>query len=253
VTDKHCRSSFLFQTGTAVQAIQLAVWLKGRNLSPELRGKICEAHAGRLTGAGRLGRPIVKTPKIDPSRRGRFNEIWGRLANGEVDLLTIVLDHAIQIWPDTPSPQGFLWARWRSWPQLNGFWGGAVLLARGEIPQRIDAARWLSHELAKRAVAPMPEDTHSGEKELREIYERALELPPEEVKEQLAYRQMICLADLFEGWAIDENVSRENSAYFLGFAESLRNLADEAGPEWRPPESGTLGVLGHLVRWGLGE
>ena len=251
-----------------------------RNLAPELRAKIGEMHAGWLGGADRLRWPIVEAAKIDAGRRGRINEVWGHLTNGKVDLLTIVLDYAIQIWPGAPSPQGFLWARWRSWPQLNGFWGGAVLLARGERPKRMDASHWLSHELIRTATASRSggkslddeelshgpshelirtattsrlEEKNLSDEELREIYESASQLPSEDVKEQLSHHHMVYLADLFEGWALDESVSRENLAYFLGFAESLRNLADEVGPDWRPPETNALSVLGHLVRWGLGE
>jgi hypothetical protein len=177
VADEFCQTSFIFQTGTVEQAVQLGVWLKGRNLTPELRAKIREMHAGRLAGADRLRWRIVETAKIDAGRRGRINEVWGHLTNGEVDLLTIVLDYAIQIWPNAPSPQGFLWARWRSWPQLNGFWGGAVLLARGERPKRMDASRWLSHELIKTASVSTPYRKNLSDEELTEIYECALELP----------------------------------------------------------------------------
>jgi hypothetical protein len=127
------------------------------------------------------------------------------------------------------------------------------LLARGDKPKRMDASHWLTHELIKMASVPTPDSKDLRDKELREIYERASQLPSEDVKDQLAYRHMIYLADLFEGWALDEKVSRKNSAYFLGFAESLRTLADEVGPNWRPPESNALSALGHLVRWGLGE
>jgi hypothetical protein len=43
-----------------------------------------------------------------------------------------------------------------------------------------------------------------------------LRAAPEDVKDQLTHHHMVHLADLFEGWALDEKVSRENSAYFLG-------------------------------------
>jgi hypothetical protein len=52
---------------------------------------------------------------------------------------------------------------------------------------------------------------------------------------------------------LGKNVSRENSAYFLGFTEGMRKLADEFGPDWRPPQPKTLDILGNLARWGLGE
>ena len=248
-----CQASLLFSTGTPEQAVQLVAWLKGRDLTPELAANIRKMHPGWLAGADRLHWPIVETAKIAPGRSGRLNEVWVHLTNGEVSLLTIVLDHAIQIWPDMPSPQGFLWARWRSWPQLDGFWGGAVLLSRGESPRRIDASEWLKWEIRKILRAQEPKDKQLSEEQLQKIYRYASQIRSENAREQLSYHHMVFLGDLFEGWAQGKDISRENSAYFLGFAESMRALAKEVGPGWRPPEPETLDILGSMARWGLGE
>lgn len=59
---------------------------------------------------------------------------------------------------------------------------------------------------------------------------------------------MVALSDVFDGWALDKRRSPEESAKILGWAESLRRLADEVCPEWNPPDSARLGVLGFMGR-----
>jgi hypothetical protein len=247
------RASFLFYTGTPEQAVQLVAWLRGRDLTPELAANIRKKHPGWLAGADRLHWPIVDTAKIAPGGFGRLNEVWVILTNGEVSLLSIVLDHAIHIFPDAPSPQGFLWAHWRSSPRVNGFWGGAVSLSRGDGPHRLDASEWLKWETRKIVRAQGSKDDDLTDEQLREIYRSACQLPSNTAREQLSYHQMLYLGDVFEGWAQGENVSRKNSANFVGYAEAIRKLADEVGPDWRPPEPKTLDILGRMARWGLGE
>ena len=127
------------------------------------------------------------------------------------------------------------------------------MLSRGERPRRIDASQWLKWEMRKVALAREPKDKELSEEQLKEIYKYASQMSWENVREQLAYHHMLYLGDLFEGWALDEKISRENSAYFLGFADAVRNLASEVGPDWRPPEPKTLDILGSMARWGLGE
>jgi hypothetical protein len=59
---------------------------------------------------------------------------------------------------------------------------------------------------------------------------------------------MIALADTFEGWAIDERMTPEQSAKLVGWAESMRNLAEEVGPHWNPPTPEKLTLMGFLGR-----
>jgi hypothetical protein len=64
---------------------------------------------------------------------------------------------------------------------------------------------------------------------------------------------MIALADVFEGWALDDRAAPEQSARTLEWAESLRALAREVGPEWDPPQPERLSLIGFLGRKTLDE
>lgn len=68
------------------------------------------------------------------------------------------------------------------------------------------------------------------------------------VREQLSHTDMINLADTLTGWAMARGVSREWSSRLVGWAETMQRLADEVGPAWKPPEPGTLSLIGSLAR-----
>ena len=59
---------------------------------------------------------------------------------------------------------------------------------------------------------------------------------------------MFRLADVFEGWAIAENSTPGQSAMRLGWADRMRQLAEEVGPTWNPPEPELLSFLGFVAR-----
>jgi hypothetical protein len=73
------------------------------------------------------------------------------------------------------------------------------------------------------------------------------------LKPQLAYRHMIALADTYDGWAQDKRMTPEKSAQMLGWAEGMRQLAEEVGPEWNPPAPPTVTLVGFLGRMVLDE
>ena len=89
--------------------------------------------------------------------------------------------------------------------------------------------------------------------ELRRIFEEASGPMKEPIRDQMAYRHMIALADNFEGWALDARITPEQSAKLVGWAESLRRLADDVGPGWEPPTPDRLTLMGFLGRKVLGE
>jgi hypothetical protein len=92
------------------------------------------------------------------------------------------------------------------------------------------------------------------DKNLRRIFDDASELDaPEHYREQLGYRHMTHLADVFEGWALDRNVSPEQSAKLVGWSDGLRRLAEEVGEGWSPPDPKRLSLIGFLGRWLLDE
>jgi hypothetical protein len=88
---------------------------------------------------------------------------------------------------------------------------------------------------------------------LEAIFQNSADMTPSHLKPQLAYRHMIALADSYDGWAQDQRMSPERSAQLLGWADGMRRLADEVGPEWNPPTPATVSITGSLGRWALNE
>ena len=93
---------------------------------------------------------------------------------------------------------------------------------------------------------PSPDD-------LRRIFEEASGPMSDHLREQLAFRHMVALAESFEGWALDTRLTPEQSAMLVGWAESMRSLADEVGPDWNPPKPKKLTLMGFLGRKMLDE
>jgi hypothetical protein len=88
----------------------------------------------------------------------------------------------------------------------------------------------------------------SSRDELQRIFDEAASSFAASNRKQLSYDDMLDMADVFEGWAQDERISVEKAAMILGWAEGLRRLADEVGPEWNPPEPDKLNIMGFIAR-----
>ena len=56
------------------------------------------------------------------------------------------------------------------------------------------------------------------------------------------------LADMMEGWAQDPKSGGTNVGRLLGTADSLRAVAEVAGPKWRPPPQEQLSLAPFLAR-----
>jgi hypothetical protein len=93
----------------------------------------------------------------------------------------------------------------------------------------------------------------SSPDDLQNIFDEASAPMSDHVREQLAYRHMIALADAFEGWALDKRMTPEQTAKLVGLAESMRALADEVGANWNPPSPERLTLMGFLGRKMLDE
>lgn len=93
---------------------------------------------------------------------------------------------------------------------------------------------------------------HDSE-ELKRIFKEARQHQWPGVPEQLAYRHMIALADVFEGWALDKRLTPAQSAMIIGWAESMRSLAEKVGPNWNPPKPDKLTLVGFLGRKAFDE
>jgi hypothetical protein len=120
-----------------------------------------------------------------------------------------------------------------------------------------NTAHWLKYELQRIAASaqrdlPIAKRADPSPDELWAIYKDASG-PPDHLREQLARHHMVFLADLLEGWALDKGMTPERSAKFIGFAEGVRALADEVGPDWNPPPPKTLCFVAYLARKRLGE
>jgi len=89
--------------------------------------------------------------------------------------------------------------------------------------------------------------------DLRRIYEEAAALRANDLRDQLAYRHMLALADHFEGWALDERITPAEVAKLMGWAEHMRQLAELVGPDWNPPRPDELSLMGFFGRQVLGK
>ena len=93
----------------------------------------------------------------------------------------------------------------------------------------------------------------TSSEDLQCIFDEAATPKNNHMREQLAYRHMIALADNLEGWAMDTRMSPVQTAKLLGWAEQFRQLAELVGPDWNPPEPERLTLMGFLGRQMLDE
>lgn len=127
-----------------------------------------------------------------------------------------------------------------------------IALAR-TLEGRADSAEGLSSEKRielRRAANNLLAVNRMEEAKHRRIFEEASEVRwSEDLREELGYRHMIHLADVFEGWAIDRRMTPEWTAKLTGWAESMRRLADEVGSAWDPPRpAGPISLVGFIGR-----
>jgi len=93
-----------------------------------------------------------------------------------------------------------------------------------------------------------------GQQELLEaMFQYTTDVSVDNLKLQLAFRNMEVLADHCEGWVQDRRISPEQSAQLLGWAESLRRRASNVGPAWNPPTPTTVLLFGFVGRLALHE
>lgn len=88
---------------------------------------------------------------------------------------------------------------------------------------------------------------------LTKLFEAASTVSMIHLKPELTHRHMKALAVIFEGWSLSRHVKPEQSAHLLGWAEALRELAEEVGPDWNPPDPPSVGLMGYLGRVAYGE
>ena len=88
---------------------------------------------------------------------------------------------------------------------------------------------------------------------LARLFQDAAENTFPNVKHDLGYRHMIALAETFESWVYDQRLSAIQTTNLLGWAERLRQLAEEVGPDWDPPTPKRVSLIAYLGRMVLGE
>jgi DNA invertase Pin-like site-specific DNA recombinase len=125
---------------------------------------------------------------------------------------------------------------------------------------RLQWEEWYMQPLEARSMCPdnplsgaSNQPDASGE-ELRRIFNAASAVSwADHLRDELAYRHMIQLADVFEGWALDEQLNPEQTVKLVGWSESLRQLAELVGPNWDPPAPEQLTLVGLIGRRLLDE
>ena len=75
----------------------------------------------------------------------------------------------------------------------------------------------------------------------------------ESLRQQLNYEQMLALADMLTGWALDKKIAPKQSAMLTGVSEGLLAEAELLGPDWNPPELDELSVIGVIGRLANGD
>lgn len=120
--------------------------------------------------------------------------------------------------------------------------------------KRMELRRAAKNLLALNTMEERRNRAKSSADELVSIFDQAAEQRwSEDLREELGYRHMMHLADVFEGWASDSRMTPEWTAKLAGWAGSMRTWAEEVGPTWDPPRpAGTLSLVGFIGR-GLRE
>ena len=75
----------------------------------------------------------------------------------------------------------------------------------------------------------------------------------ESLRQQLNCEQMIALADMLTGWALDKENGPKRSAWLTGLSEGLMAEANLLGPDWNPPEPEELTLIGVIARIANGD
>ena len=73
------------------------------------------------------------------------------------------------------------------------------------------------------------------------------------LKDQLCYDEMLMLADVMEGWMLDETTTPDQAKLLDGVADDIRQLATELGHKWKPEVPQRLSLLGFLGKWASGK
>ena len=133
---------FEFNCGSSTQAAEVADWLECENWPDELRSRL-EATFGDLSGLASI---VFAADEICRGVRVRATGL------SSLEMLTMVLDYAMQKWRSVPSPQGFTFGL-RIEPKIDPetyetldpgeYDGGAVVLRRGAEPEVLTASTWL--------------------------------------------------------------------------------------------------------------
>lgn len=116
--------------------------------------------------------------------------------------------------------------------------------------KRVELRLAAKNLLALNAMEERRNQSKSPAEGIARIFDQAAEQRwSEDLREELGYRHMIHLADVFEGWAFDSRITPERTAELAGWAESMRALAEKVGSTWDPPRpAGALSLVGFIGR-----
>jgi hypothetical protein len=93
-----------------------------------------------------------------------------------------------------------------------------------------------AHQERKRAQQEAERLHKPSPEELARLFDEAASSNWENCEAELSHDDMLYLADLFTGWAMNGKTELHWSVKLLGWAEIFERLATEVGPEWDPPE-----------------
>lgn len=119
--------------------------------------------------------------------------------------------------------------------KLNQFWEAGLLEHKCERERRIrrypdDFRKALIEKDGSIISRPIS-------REETEILRYASSIPPIGSIDELSAKEMVGLADMFEGWAQSDLTDSVNIARLHGWADGLRSLAEAVGENYIPPNS----------------
>jgi hypothetical protein len=81
-----------------------------------------------------------------------------------------------------------------------------------------------------------------------ELVRMSFAVPAVSTLAMLSFQEMNDLADIFEGSAQDPKTEAIDVPRILGMADSVRSVAEVAGPHWRPDQQGELSLTAFLAQ-----
>lgn len=149
MANNYTQTAFTFECGTSENAARVASWINGDCQFPypdDLRKAILaiDADAFEKGDHGILYKDELSNTIADATTS--FGAVMISIEEGgELELLGVILQYAMNTMPDMPNGQGFTFAETCSQMRVGEFSGGACFIARGNVePEWLFPHLWLS-------------------------------------------------------------------------------------------------------------